>query len=255
MQSPFELRKKATINISEKIEIRIRKLRGRIIRIFLKEKGSYILPQIHKDEFSKMIQQILNTFTITNLLEIGSSSGEGSTSTIVNSLNKKFYNLYLLEIDPLRNKLLKLRYKRNSMVKVLPYSSISLSEYPADNEIIKFYKENQTNLNRYDISIVLKWLKDEKNFLESLEVRDIGGIDFIKHEFGIEFFDFVLIDGSEFTGYVEFQHIIGAKFILLDDVNAFKSNKAYNQLLANSNYKLYYENLKLRNGSAIFQKV
>ena len=75
MQSPFELRKKATINISYKIEIRIRKLRGRISRIFLKEKGSYIPPQIHKDEFSKMIQQILNTFTITNLLEIGSSSG------------------------------------------------------------------------------------------------------------------------------------------------------------------------------------
>jgi hypothetical protein len=230
-------------------------LRGRISRIFLKEKGSYILPQIHKDEFSRVIKQILSEFTITNLLEIGSSSGEGSTSTIVNSLNKNYFNLYLLEIDPLRNKLLKLRYKKNSMVKVLPYSSISLSEYPADYEIIKFYNENQTNLNRYDISLVLKWLKDEKIFLKSLKVSDICGIDFIKHEFGIEFFDFVLIDGSEFTGYVEFQHIIGAKFILLDDVNAFKSNKAYNQLLMNSSYKLYYENLQLRNGSAIFQKI
>ena len=65
------------------------------------------------------------------------------------------------------------------MVSVLPYSSISLSEYPTDNEIIKFYNENQTNLIRYDISIVLQWLKDEKIFLESLEVRDTCGIDFI----------------------------------------------------------------------------
>jgi len=230
-------------------------MRGKIVEFFSSNKGSYILPQIYKDEFSYMIQKILNTYTITNLLEIGSSSGEGSTSTIVKSLGKKIYNLYLLEIDPLRNKLLKLKYKKNSMVLVLPYSSISISEYPTANEVIKFYTENSTNLNRYDIQIVLKWLKDEKIFLKSLEVRDICGIDYVKDQFGIKFFDFVLIDGSEFTGYAEFQHIIGAKFILLDDVNAFKTNKAYNQLLANSGYKLYYENLKLRNGSAIFQRI
>lgn len=49
------------------------------------------------------------------------------------------------------------------------------------------------------------------------------GIQKIKRENEIDFFDVVLIDGSEFTGFVELSEVYGAKWLLVDDINTFKN--------------------------------
>jgi hypothetical protein len=62
--------------------------------------------------------------------------------------------------------------------------------------------------------------EDLRNVLEI--GSSAGAIERIKAEHGIERFDMVLIDGSEFTGEVELGKVLGAKLILLDGTNTFK---------------------------------
>jgi hypothetical protein len=65
----------------------------------------------------------------------------------------------------------------------------------------------------------------------------------------------VLIDGSEFSGESEFYLIGGARVIALDDVNAFKCFNVYHMLRNNLSYRLVRENLILRNGYAVFERI
>ena len=70
----------------------------------------------------------------------------------------------------------------------------------------------------------------------------------------IDYFDLVLIDGSEFTGIEELNRVYGAKWILLDDIRAFKNHYNYHRLSKDPDYQLIEENHTLRNGHAIFTK-
>ncbi len=64
----------------------------------------------------------------------------------------------------------------------------------------------------------------------------------------------VLIDGSEFPGKAELEDVYGSKWILLDDVNAFKNYENYQSLFNDQSYELYEEDWSLRNGFAIFRR-
>ena len=134
-------------------------------------------------------------------------------------------------------------------------TSIPLAEFPSRREVKSFYKQNLTNLNNYSLGTVLSWLKKDIDFLRSTSYGNLCGIEEIRKSQGIDYFDFVLIDGGEFTGFSELMHVIGAKIILLDDVNSFKSFEARNYLIESRIYNLTYENLHLRNGFSIFERV
>ncbi len=81
------------------------------------------------------------------------------------------------------------------------------------------------------------------------------GIEWIREENGIEDFDMVLIDGSEFTGKAELDLVFGAKYILLDDICTYKNWNNYKELVLDSNYKLLMEDHYLRNGYAVFVRI
>jgi hypothetical protein len=70
---------------------------------------------------------------------------------------------------------------------------------------------------------------------------------------GIETFDAVLIDGSEFTGSAELDEVYGARFILLDDTETFKNWKNMRRLEADPRYRLVQHDPSTRNGFAVFQ--
>jgi len=74
-------------------------------------------------------------------------------------------------------------------------------------------------------------------------------------EHDISHFDLVLIDGSEFTGIPELEAVYGAKYILLDDINAYKNYDNFNRLNNDPNYILRIKNMKLRNGFAFFERI
>ena len=76
----------------------------------------------------------------------------------------------------------------------------------------------------------------------------------MRAQHGIEIFDAVLIDGSEFTGRAELDEIYGARFVLLDDTLTFKNWENARRLLADPAYRLVRADPATRNGFAVFER-
>jgi ADP-heptose:LPS heptosyltransferase len=157
-----------------------------------------------------------------------------------------------MEISRARFAALRDTYKNLDFVKCYNVSSVPLEKFPTEQDVTAFYSGVETALNNYPLDIVLDWLHQDKEYVSGSGVpRD--GIQKIKRENGIETFDLVLIDGSEFTGSAELEEVYGARIIILDDVNAYKNYFNYRRLKFDSNYVLVTENWSLRNGYAIFR--
>jgi glycosyltransferase involved in cell wall biosynthesis/predicted O-methyltransferase YrrM len=218
------------------------------------ELNRLIPAEIKNDEFYAAIQKIAKEEDIKTVLEIGSSSGEGSTEAFVTGLrqNPNKPILFCIEVSKTRFTELKNNYKNERFVKCHNISSISVRKFPDEKEIIDFYNSYHTNLNLYPIERVLAWLQQDIEYVNNSGVSD-NGIQKIKYENNIDYFDLVLIDGSEFTGKAELDEVYGANFICLDDITTFKNYQNFNRLLNDPDYILIISNQNIRNGYAIFQ--
>ncbi|MCC3529438.1 MAG: class I SAM-dependent methyltransferase [Microcoleus sp. PH2017_22_RUC_O_B] len=219
------------------------------------ELNRLIPPEIKNDQFYIAIQKIAKEEDIQTVLEIGSSSGQGSTEAFVTGLreNPNQPVLFCLEISKPRFAQLQNTYINEHFVKCYNVSSVSIEQFPEEDEVIRFYNSNQTNLNYYPLEQVIGWRRQELEYIDQSGVSG-RGIKKIKEENNIEFFDVVLIDGSEFTGSAELEEIYGAKYIILDDINTFKNHKNLQSLSNDPNYTLIAQNGRVRNGYAIFKK-
>ncbi|MEI6444870.1 MAG: glycosyltransferase family 1 protein [Nostocales cyanobacterium ELA583] len=215
-----------------------------------------IPPEIKNDAFYIAIQKMAREENIKTVLEIGSSSGEGSTEAFVTGLQHNPNNpiLFCMEVSTNRFNELKKRYENEAFVKCYNVSSVPLESFPDEKEVIDFYNSIQSNLNFYPLELILGWLKKDIEYVKTSGVSE-NGIEKIKQENNIDFFDLVLIDGSEFTGNAELEEIYGAKIICLDDIITFKNYATHQKLLKDPNYILIEENHFLRNGYSIFKKI
>lgn len=217
--------------------------------------NSLIFPEIKDDELYNVIQTISAETKISHVLEIGSSSGGGSTEAFVKGIKKNPHkpSLYCMEVSQVRFAELKKTYSPYNFVHCYNLSSIPLENFPTEQEVISFYKKHKTNLNNYPLNEVIKWLYQDIDYVKNSGVSG-NGIRTIKEQNNIDYFDVVLIDGSEFTGNVELDEVYGAKIIILDDANSFKNYAAHQKLLSDENYVLVRKNFNLRNGYSIFKK-
>jgi glycosyltransferase involved in cell wall biosynthesis len=215
-----------------------------------------IQPEIKNDELYDAIKEIAKTESIKTILEIGSSSGEGSTEAFVTGLRENPHrpSLFCMEVSRARFAELQKKYINDDFVKCYNVSSVALEKFPKQEEIVRFYKSNDTNLRFFPLNQILGWLKADIEYVQRSGVEQ-RGIEQIKQENKIDFFDVVLIDGSEFTGEAELDDIYGAKYILLDDIITFKNYQNFYRLLNDDNYSLVKQNQHLRNGYAIFKKI
>ena len=212
-----------------------------------------IPPEIKNDDFYYHIIDLLSDNTIKTILELGASSGDGSTEAFISGIKNNNLDCMLFSIEPSieRFKLLKDRYTDKRFYPINA-ASVDLSEFMTIDEITTFYNTTNTKINNFDINLVHTWLQEDITYIEKNNIRT-GIIEDIKKNKNIEFFDVVLIDSSAFTGFAELEHIYGAKYIILDDINDIKNYNSYNKLIADSKYILLYENLTLRNGFCIFK--
>jgi glycosyltransferase involved in cell wall biosynthesis/predicted O-methyltransferase YrrM len=223
--------------------------------VFNYELNHLIPPEIKNDEFYRAIHNIAKEEDIQTVLEIGSSSGQGSTEAFVTGLreNPNHPTLFCLEISQPRFAELQKTYKNDCFVKCYNISSVSIEQFSEEEEVIGFYKSNQTNLNYYPLEQVINWLHQDIEYIKQSGVSG-RGIAQIKEQNNIEFFDAVLIDGSEFTGIAELEEVCGAKYIILDDINTFKNYQNLQRMYRDSDYTAIAVNNSLRNGFAIFKK-
>jgi len=216
-----------------------------------------IEPEILNDEFHSALENYAAKDDVNTILEIGSSSGAGSTNALVSGiLRKTDYSqsrLFCMEASRPRYKALAAHYANHDFVRCYNLSSVASSEFPAPQEVVSFYNTIRTNLNLASVDTVLGWLEADLEYIKDSGC-DINGINVIKEANQIVHFDMALIDGSEFTGERELFHVMGAGYIALDDVNAFKCWNAYQILLHTSRYELMEHNFSLRNGFAIFKR-
>jgi len=214
-----------------------------------------IPPEIFHDAFYKTILDLARSEQVQTVLEIGSSSGGGSTDAFVRGLRENPGNprLFCMEVSGPRFHALAQRYAGDAFVHCMRASSVPVSAFPTEQQIVDFCNLFPTVLRTYPIEQVLGWLRTDINYVRSEGVPD-DGIARIKREHKIRYFDLVLIDGSEFTGAAELGEVYGARVILLDDVTGYKNLHNYRRLIKDPNYVLYAENLTLRNGFAVFER-
>lgn len=213
-----------------------------------------IPPEIHNDEFYHLLRDLTLREPIITALEIGSSSGDGSTAALVEGLSRNPTRsmLFCLEASKSRYYQLSERYAQTPFVRCLKASSVTIDKYPTESAVESFWHNTQTNLSLYPLTTVINWLRDDIRYLKESGVEQ-GGIARVKSRYSIDWFDLVLIDGSEFTGEAELDELIGARWIALDDVNAYKNFHNYQRLSNDPNYTLIAENWQLRNGYALFR--
>jgi hypothetical protein len=132
-------------------------------------------------------------------------------------------------------------------------STVNSSQYASEREVRDFYRAFATALNAFPLERVLGWRTTELAYLDSAGI-EMRGIERIRREHGIECFDAVLIDGSEFTARVELELVHGARYLVLDDTNSFKNHANCGRLLADDDYELVAADARLRNGYAVFRR-
>jgi len=216
-----------------------------------------IIPaEVKNDAFAEAIRRLAGTERIKTVLEIGSSSGGGSTEAFVAGLSENPNNptLFCMEISQPRFAALRERYSQHGFVQCYNLSSIAPEQFPSEQEVRDFYRSHPTVLNNYPEEQVLGWLGQDLEYLRQAGAHG-NGIEQIKLLHNILNFDMVLIDGSEFTGEAEFNHIYGARLILLDDTNSYKNFRNRERLLADPLYTLIEEDLTLRSGYSIFRRI
>ncbi len=239
--------------LARSLESASQKLRRRLLPF--SDYDQTIPPEIVDDEFYEVIRSLARFANVHTVLEIGSSTGAGSTRAFVEGLKENPTQplLFCLELSLPRYKELVERYAQNPQVKCYNLTSVPLSRFPTEAEVISFYRDRESQLNRIPLREVLRWLRQDIRYVGRLGPTQ-SGIQIIKSENGVDRFGIVLIDGSEFSGAAELDEVYGADFILLDDIGTFKNLGNYERLVADPNYELGACNRNLRNGYAVFER-
>jgi hypothetical protein len=177
-------------------------------------------------------------------LEIGGGTGDGSTQCI------RTKRLFSIENHPDRIGRHSMNLSARGGVAVNGTATLS-KLWMNQLDVAEFYGTNKTNLNQYPLDQVLGWYHE---CVESAEPYSTNAIEDIHFEHNVDF-NFVLIDGSPFSGEAELRCVrpfLAEKAIIaLDDVNDIKNLANYNKLKGFG--KLLWEDWSVRNGAAIFQ--
>ncbi len=222
-----------------------------------------IAPEIHGDAFHRSLFELAKRPDLHSFLEIGSSSGEGSTQALVSGIrtrdDRSDVRMFCMEISRARFEELQNNYADDGFVHCYNVSSIPAAAFPGAAEVERFHQVSERYRFRpkrraRKLTQTLGWLQRDLDYIAE-SGADGAGIRLIKQDQGIEFFDFVLIDGSEFTGERDLYEVIGAKVIALDDIRSFKCYNAHRILMADINYRLLEKRPHTRNGFSIFERV
>ena len=214
-----------------------------------------IPPEISNDKFYRAIAQVASLPLVRTILEIGSSSGAGSTEALVKGAleQEEPPEIHCIEISRTRFAALSKRWADVPFVHCHRTSSVPIEQFPTASEVESFYRSTRSRLRRYPLEMVLGWLAQDIEYLREHDLSR-SGIKDIRERFGIETFDAVLIDGSEFTGRAELAEVYGARFLMLDDTRAFKNWDNYRALKEDPDYRERMASRFTRNGFAIFER-
>jgi len=213
-------------------------------------------PQMKNDGFYRAILKVAATPGVKTILEIGASSGQGSTEALVTGALRNpggYPAICSIEVSEVRMGSFLDTWKGYPFVRGFNTSSVPSSSFPTADEVALFYRSVRSKLRNVRLEKVLGWLRQDLEYLAAHPDLDRHGIRQIKTETGITLFDAVLIDGSEFTGKVEMDEVHGAGFLMLDDTRSYKNWDNLARLATDPVYRLVKKSRWTRNGWAVFE--
>jgi hypothetical protein len=215
-----------------------------------------IPPEIKGDAFYRWIERVASTSGVRNILEIGASSGAGSTEALVAGALRNPDGppaIHCIEASQVRFTALVERYREAPFLRAYHASSIARDRFPEEKEVDEFRRRVWTRFRFIRRSIVMGWLRQDLEYLDRHGLSE-SGVERVRRVSGITQFDAVLIDGSEFSGPADLEQVHGARFLLLDDIRTFKNYDNHRLLLRDPRYRLVVRRRWLRNGFAIFER-
>jgi hypothetical protein len=214
-----------------------------------------IAPEIRDDRFSRAIAEVAARPDVRRILEIGSSSGAGSTEAWISGALKQDEPpaVHCFEVSIPRHEALAQRLAPYPFASTHNVSTVDLARFPSSSDVEHFYRTVRSKLRRTPLPVVLEWLRQDVEYLAEHDLSRNGIVE-LKERLGIEYFDAVLIDGSEFTGEPELDDVYGARVLLLDDTRTFKNWRNVERLEADPHYTRIGGSRWTRNGFAIFER-
>jgi hypothetical protein len=214
-----------------------------------------IPPEIRGDRLYEWIVKIAATPGVRQIVEIGSSSGAGSTEAFVLGAlrNAVRPDIHCIEISRRRFAALVERYRGHDFVHCHNCSSVPIESFPDAAAIDAFRRRTWSRFRFIRRATVLQWLRQDLDYMR-LHGMSAHGIRQIREQHGIAQFDAALIDGSEFSGPADLNEVYGARFLLLDDIRSYKNGDNYQRLRRDPMYDLIASSRWLRNGFAIFER-
>ena len=202
-----------------------------------------------------VIQEYLKRVPVSTIIEIGASSGGGTTEALIkgilNSPSKgNGVRMASIEVSRARFKNLKERYQHIPFFTPYNTSSVPLDKFLSEDQVRFFMKT--TNVHGGNVTEVLKWLRQDIKYVTDNGFNE-NGIQKIKDDFNVKSFSFACIDGSEFTGEPEYNELPDCDAYFLDDIHVIKNWVPHRTLEKDINYvKLFQEDI--RGGSSLFCK-
>src|SRR5262245_29072484 len=135
-----------------------------------------IPPEIKDDPFYASLMRVASDPSVKTILEIGASSGGGSTEALTSGIAKNASRpmLYSIEVSIPRFAALTQRYKGNPQFKPYNVSSIPPERFPNEQQVAAFYQQTRTALNQYPLEQVLSWLRADLDYIRTSGVPTDG---------------------------------------------------------------------------------
>ena len=193
----------------------------------------------YNDTMGQIIASYARDIRFKSYLEIGTWNGGGSTYCFAKGFENRKEPFYFLTLEINKEKFeeAKEKYKNISYVHLLHGSIISIS----DVSNIK----KQTLLELFS-DINIGWFRE-----------DLDNLKNVSHvKFDNSSPEVVLLDGSEYLTYFEFQKLHNTtKVFILDDINTEKCKAIVSELNKNIQWKQVYFTPNERNGWAVYERV
>lgn len=210
-------------------------------------------------ELGLLLEQLAARPDVKTILEIGSSSGDGSTACFVKGMdaNPEKPTLHGIEMSHARFGALRTRWGLRPDIYLWHGCSVDLGDFMLATDVSNFYRFIPTNLNKYPLEQVLGWLEQDVRYVAVTQTQHSIIKKIKTHPRAkASFLNWmVLIDGSAFTAQAELNAVYGAKIIVLDDTNDIKNYANYHRLKSDPTYRLLAENPNERNGYAAFERI
>lgn len=181
--------------------------------------------------FGKKIYELTKRLDVKNILEIGTTWGMGTTLCIFEGvIHKKDFLVISLEC-------------RKERVQEAKRNLLPLENFNIVHGTITTYEELYPLLEEFTELPYNDWLKEDLHFLKNTPYV----FDTLPDKL-----DLTIIDGGEFSGWIEFNKLWErSRFIVLDDT-ATKHFKSRQFILNNLNkFEILYDDITTRNGEMI----